>query len=74
MARQTALSNAKSISADLEWKSMNTDQEERDIRNHWVEWHNKVTYSLACILFFFVGAPLGAIIRKGGLGLPTVIP
>lgn len=73
MARQTALSNAKSISADLEWKAMNTDQEERDIRNHWVEWHNKVTYSLACILFFFVGAPLGAIIRKGGLGLPTVI-
>ncbi len=73
MAQQTALSNVKSITADLEWKAMNTDQEERDIRSHWVEWHNKVTYSLACLLFFFVGAPLGAIIRKGGLGLPTVI-
>lgn len=73
MAQQTALSNVKSITADLEWKAMNTDQEERDIRSHWVEWHNKVTYSIACLLFFFVGAPLGAIIRKGGLGLPTVI-
>ena len=43
------------------------------IRRHWVEWHQKMTFSLACILFFFVGAPLGAIIRKGGLGMPTVI-
>ncbi len=73
MAKQMALSDVKSASADLEWKSMNVQQEERDIRTHWVEWHNKITYSLACLLFFFVGAPLGAIIRKGGLGMPTVI-
>lgn len=73
MAKQQALSNAKSIVSDLDWKAMNTDQTERYIRSHWVEWHNKFTYSLACLLFFFIGAPLGAIIRKGGLGMPTVI-
>lgn len=72
-AKEEALANVKSVSADLEWKGINTEQEERDIRQHEVEWHNKITYSLACLLFFFVGAPLGAIIRKGGLGMPTVI-
>ncbi|MEI6277266.1 MAG: LptF/LptG family permease [Prolixibacteraceae bacterium] len=37
------------------------------------EWHKKFTYSIACLIFFFIGAPLGAIIRKGGLGMPLVI-
>lgn len=73
MAKEEALSSVKSVGADLEWKGLSTDQEEHDIRTHEVEWHNKITYSLACLLFFFVGAPLGAIIRKGGLGMPTVI-
>ncbi len=43
------------------------------IRRHWVELHRKFTLSFACIIFFFIGAPLGAIIRKGGLGVPVVI-
>ena len=43
------------------------------VRKHEVEWHQRITLSLACLLFFFVGAPLGAIIRKGGLGMPTII-
>ena len=73
MARQIALSSVKSVSADLEWKAMGADQEQRSLLGHEVEWHNKITYSLACLLFFFVGAPLGAIIRRGGLGMPTVI-
>lgn len=73
MTRQIALSSVKSVSADLEWKAMGADQEQRSLLGHEVEWHNKITYSLACLLFFFVGAPLGAIIRKGGLGMPTVI-
>lgn len=72
-ARQAALSTVRGMSSDLEWKSMNTTQTERYIRTHWVEWHQKITLSLACMIFFFVGAPLGAIIRKGGLGMPTVI-
>jgi lipopolysaccharide export system permease protein len=42
------------------------------INKHWNEWHRKFTLSFACIVLFFIGAPLGAIIKKGGLGLPVV--
>ena len=46
---------------------------ERDRRiSHMREWHTKFTYPVACLIFFFIGAPLGAIIRKGGLGTPIV--
>jgi lipopolysaccharide export system permease protein len=38
-----------------------------------IEWHRKLMFSAACLIFFFIGAPLGAIVRKGGLGLPVVI-
>lgn len=38
-----------------------------------MEWHRKFTLSFACLIFFFIGAPLGAIIRKGGLGMPVVV-
>jgi lipopolysaccharide export system permease protein len=40
---------------------------------HAIEWHRKLFLAVACILLFLIGAPLGAIIRKGGLGLPTVL-
>jgi lipopolysaccharide export system permease protein len=43
------------------------------ITRHRIEWHRKFTLSLACIILFFIGAPLGAIIRKGGFGLPFVV-
>lgn len=46
---------------------------QRNIRLHQVEWYRKFTLSFACLIFFFIGAPLGAIIRKGGLGMPVVI-
>ncbi|MBN1340807.1 MAG: LptF/LptG family permease [Bacteroidales bacterium] len=46
---------------------------EKLIYKHQVEWHRKFTLSFACLVLFFVGAPLGAIIRKGGLGLPVVV-
>ncbi|NNC83632.1 MAG: YjgP/YjgQ family permease [Flavobacteriales bacterium] len=42
------------------------------INKHWNEWHRKLTLSLACVLLFFIGGPLGAIIKKGGLGMPVV--
>ncbi|MCR5193304.1 MAG: LptF/LptG family permease [Bacteroidales bacterium] len=42
------------------------------INRHYIEWHRKFTLSLACIVLFFVGAPFGSIVRKGGLGLPLV--
>ena len=43
------------------------------IHNHEIEWHKKLTLPFACIILFLIGAPLGAIIRKGGLGMPIVI-
>ena len=43
------------------------------VRRHKIEWHRKFSLSLACLIFFFIGAPLGAIIGKGGLGVPTVV-
>jgi lipopolysaccharide export system permease protein len=43
------------------------------IKRHEIEWHRKFTLSFACLLLFFIGAPLGAIIRKGGLGMPVVV-
>jgi lipopolysaccharide export system permease protein len=42
------------------------------VNNFPMEWHRKFTLSVACLIFFFIGAPLGAIIRKGGLGMPVV--
>jgi lipopolysaccharide export system permease protein len=43
------------------------------INKYGMEWHRKFTLSFACLIFFFIGAPLGAIIRRGGLGMPVVV-
>lgn len=64
---------ARMYQSELEWKSIASGDGDRFIRRHWIEWHQKMTLALACLFFFFVGAPLGAIIRKGGLGMPAVI-
>jgi len=47
-------------------------ERERILRKHWIEWHRKIVLSLACLVLFLVGAPLGSIIRKGGLGTPLI--
>jgi lipopolysaccharide export system permease protein len=47
--------------------------QQENIRKHLIAWHKKFTLSIACLILFFIGAPMGAIIRKGGLGLPVVI-
>lgn len=56
-------------------ESTKKDQESlhEKIRRHEIEFHRKFTLSFACLILFFIGAPLGAIIRKGGLGMPIVI-
>ncbi len=48
------------------------EQRAENIAHFRIEWHRKLVLAAACIIFFFIGAPLGAIIRKGGMGLPTV--
>lgn len=52
---------------------INVDNKVRRLRKYQIEKHRKFTLSLACLFFFFIGAPLGAIIRKGGLGMPVVV-
>jgi lipopolysaccharide export system permease protein len=54
-------------------KNESQHYEIKAIRRYEVEWNKKLTMSFACLVFFFIGAPLGAIIRKGGLGTPAVI-
>ena len=58
---------------DMEFKAEYSDILNREDRSHQMEAINKVTLSLSCLIFFFIGAPLGAIIRKGGLGVPVII-
>jgi lipopolysaccharide export system permease protein len=68
-----ALNRANGIRQDYEFKSIIMDEDRETIRRHGIEMHKKFTLSFACLVFFFIGAPLGAIIRKGGLGTPLVI-
>lgn len=70
-----ARNTSNQLTNECEFRSLtnNLDEVNRSYRLHWVEWHKKFTLSVACLIFFFIGAPLGAIIRKGGLGLPVVV-
>ena len=68
-----AMSQVRAAVGDLDFKGMITSDGDRIIRQHRIEEINKFTVALSCLLFFFIGAPLGAIIRKGGLGVPVII-
>ena len=68
-----ALNRARQQKADYEFKGMMLNDDRYTIRRHAIEMHRKLTLSFACLIFFFIGAPLGAIIRKGGLGMPLVV-
>lgn len=69
----SALTKAQRVRQDYELKSLMMADDIKTIRRHAIELQKKFTLSFACIIFFFIGAPLGAIIRKGGLGTPLVI-
>ena len=64
---------ARTYGDQVEYNSLMLDDAERYIRRHQIELYRKFTLAFACLIFFFIGAPLGAIIRKGGLGAPVVI-
>lgn len=68
-----ALLKAQRVKQDYEFKSYSMEADRETIRRHEIEKQKKFTLSFACLIFFFIGAPLGAIIRKGGLGTPLVI-
>jgi lipopolysaccharide export system permease protein len=68
-ALNSARNNARSIQQSDEMIVVSV----RNMNRFGIEWHKKYTFALACLIFLFIGAPLGAIIRKGGLGMPLVI-
>ena len=70
---ENAMNLARSGSAFLDGKIQENEANKMEQAKYEINWHGKFTLSFACIVLFFVGAPLGAIVRKGGLGMPVVI-
>ncbi len=73
MIYDMALQTARTQKDVTDFKYSDINYQRKSIIRYEIEWHRKFTLSIACLLLFFIGAPLGAIIRKGGLGLPMVI-
>ena len=72
-AVKSALSSVQSVKMDVEMKAEYARSLHRYYHHHQLEAIKKFTLSLSCLIFFFIGAPLGAIIRKGGLGVPVIV-
>jgi lipopolysaccharide export system permease protein len=68
-----AYNTATSVKENVSVSGDNFENKEKLVYKHLIVYHQKFTFSIACFLLFFIGAPLGAIIRKGGLGMPAVI-
>lgn len=67
------LNNARSIKNNLNNKMLQVDNLEREFRRFEIAWYQKYTTAFACFVMFLIGAPLGAIIKKGGLGMPVLM-
>ena len=65
----TIISNIKSSTDN---SAISFDNDRKNLRMHLMKWHEKITMSIACLVLFLIGAPLGSIIRKGGIGLPLI--
>lgn len=68
-----AINNSRATKSFISSSKEEFELRKKNIRRHEIEWHRKFTLSFACMVLFFIGAPLGAIIRKGGLGMPMVV-
>jgi len=75
-ARENVNQNIRNIAGSIrmsnESMTSTLKDKQRNLRKHQIEWHRKIVLSLACIILFLIGAPLGSIIRKGGLGTPLI--
>lgn len=71
--KRAQLNKVKQLKVDYEIKHNIMHSREKDLNKHKISWWNKFTLSVGCLIFFFIGAPLGAIVRKGGLGYPVLI-
>jgi len=67
-----AVNSVSSTNFSIQGAKEELSYKQKNINSHWIAIHEKFVMGYACILMFFIGAPLGAIIRKGGLGLPIV--
>ena len=70
---QEAISEARGNSQNINLEQDRINIRKKEINKFSIERHKKFSWSFACLIFFFIGAPLGAIIRKGGLGMPVVV-
>ena len=68
-----AVENARDSKSFISQSASEMQGRKKTIKRYEIEWHRKFTLSMACLLMFFIGAPLGAIIRKGGIGTPIVV-
>ena len=71
-AREGAFGKVTAVKSNVESMAKDYEDKQREIVSNQIEWHRKFTLSVACIVLFLIGAPLGSIIRKGGLGTPLV--
>jgi len=69
----TALRNARNMKQSVEFYVSDLKSQEKTLKRHEIIRHEKFTLSFACLVLFFIGAPLGSIIRKGGLGFPLIM-
>lgn len=67
-----ALTKINNVKGDVQMMANDYDIQKDALTKHWIEWNRKFTLSMACIVLFMIGAPLGSIIRKGGLGTPLI--
>ena len=70
--REGAFGKITAVKSNVESMAKDYEDKQREIVSNQIEWHRKFTLSVACIVLFLIGAPLGSIIRKGGLGTPLV--
>ena len=69
---QGAISQVNTLSSSISNREIVMKEKEKNLRRHKIEWHRKIVLSMACLILFLIGAPLGSIIRKGGLGTPLI--
>ncbi|RIW15681.1 YjgP/YjgQ family permease [Algoriphagus lacus] len=72
-AMTMALNNSRNLKNTFNVKMSQVDSHEREYRRYEIAWYQKYTQAIACFVMFLIGAPLGSIIKKGGLGMPVLI-
>lgn len=70
--KDQAVSAIKNLKSNIEMNIASLVEQDKSLRRYKIEWHRKIALALACVVLFMIGAPLGSIIRKGGLGTPLI--